>query len=139
MVQVRHAGAVLVVAGGGVDQDHPRRRPHQPGMDAQAQETRPRVHRARPELAHLLHGGRIIRLVGIEDTRLDGIERQSRDLDDCGIAYAVGSCCGHIATFVGRSSGARLKGIDLQTIIFLRLQRHIAAAGKTRYRFLLLL
>jgi hypothetical protein len=83
-------------------------------MDAQAQQTRPRVHRARPEPTRLLHGGgRVIRRVRIEDTHLDGIKRQFRDLDDCGIAYAVGSCCGHIATSIGLSSGARLKEIDL--------------------------
>ena len=44
---------------------------------------------------------------------LDGIERQFGDLDDCGIAYAVGYYCHHIATPIGPSSGARLGEIHL--------------------------
>ena len=81
-------------------------------MDALAQQTCPRVYRARPELARLLHGGRNIGLVWIEVTALGILKSQFKDLDDCGITYAVGSCCGHIATSVGLPRGARLKEIE---------------------------
>ena len=61
------------------------------GVRTLPQEVCQRVHRIRPELARLLHGGRIIRQVGIEDAGL-GIKRQVGDSDDCGIAYAVRNC-----------------------------------------------
>jgi hypothetical protein len=49
----------------------------------------------------------------IEVTALGVFKSQFKDLDDGGIAYAVGSYCGHIATSVGLPRGARLKEIEL--------------------------
>jgi hypothetical protein len=76
-------------------------------MDALAQQARLRVHCAWPELARLLHGGRNIDQVGIEDTGLGGIKRQLWDIDHRGIAYAVGFHCGHVATSICRVRRAR--------------------------------